>query len=161
MRKAFTLIELMIVIAIIAIIAAIAIPNLIEARKHGNEAAAVGALRTVTTAQSIFRESDRNRNGIFEYGALSDLGGANLVDTVLSAGTKQGYTFTVTAGDAATGAGTEYVWYATCDPVVQGSTGDRYFGTNQGGVIYFSNTGTVTFQNTDNAINNGTAIGGR
>ena len=56
LQKGFTLIELMIVIAIIAIIAAIAIPNLIEARKGSNEAAAIGAMRTLTTAQALFRE---------------------------------------------------------------------------------------------------------
>lgn len=63
----FTLIELTIVIAIIAIIAAIAIPNLIEARKGSNEGAAIGALRTISTAQSLFREGDKDGNGVLDY----------------------------------------------------------------------------------------------
>src|SRR5438046_5979831 len=87
----FTLIELMIVIAIIAIIAAIAIPNLIEARKGSNEAAAIGALRTIGSAQHIFQSADKDKNGIFDYAtALDSLGVAHLVDPQLATGTKQG-----------------------------------------------------------------------
>jgi prepilin-type N-terminal cleavage/methylation domain-containing protein len=63
----FTLIELTIVIAIIATVAAIAIPNLIEARKGSNESAAIGALRTLTTAQALYREGDKDNNGFFDY----------------------------------------------------------------------------------------------
>lgn len=88
-RSGFTLIELMIVIAIIAIIAAIAIPNLIEARKAGNEAAAIGTCRTAATAQALFREGN-NGDGFLPLGGLGDAG---LVDQPTAAGAKNGYYF--------------------------------------------------------------------
>ena len=136
----FTLIELMIVIAIIAIIAAIAIPNLIEARKGGNESAAIGALRTISTAQSLFREGDKDGNGTFDYATSTAqlFSNGNLIDSVLGAGTKQGYVFTVRSPDRA------FVWSAQADPVTVRKTGDRYFFVDESGVIRFSTTTTAT-----------------
>ena len=63
----FTLLELMIVIAIIAIIAAIAIPNLKDARKAANEASAISALRALHSAQTVYREQDKDGNGTLDY----------------------------------------------------------------------------------------------
>ena len=133
MKKAFTLIELMIVIAIIAIIAAIAIPNLLEARKHGNEASAVGSLRTINASQAIYLE----RNAAQIYGDLTGLAADGYVDAVLGAGSKQGFIFAVPTNS-------QYAYTATGDPADPGNTGDRYFFTNQAGVITFSNTTTAT-----------------
>lgn len=138
MKRGFTLIELMIVIAIIAIIAAIAIPNLIESRKHSHEAAAIKALRTIISAQSLFREGDKEGDTLYDYGTLTELGNADLIDTVLRSGTKQGFTFASSAGTVAT----EYIFYGVANPQVPGSTGDRSFATNHMGVIYYT-TGVV------------------
>jgi prepilin-type N-terminal cleavage/methylation domain-containing protein len=144
-KKGFTLIELMIVIAIIAIIAAIAIPNLIEARKHGNEAAAVGALKTITTSQSLFREGDKENDQNFDYGSLAELSGQQLIDGVLGSGTKQGYFFACSYGSTTS----EFLWYATANPAVPGTTGDRYFATNQAGVVFYTQTATITLNSVD------------
>lgn len=74
----FTLIELMIVVAIIAIIAAIAVPNMLAARISANETAAISILRTISTAQAQFQRAayaDEDRNGVGEYGYFAELGG--------------------------------------------------------------------------------------
>ena len=145
-QKGFTLIELMIVIAIIAIIAAIAIPNLIEARKGSNEAAAIGALRTLTTAQALFREGDKDKDTTLDYATtMGELKTANLIDGVLGSGTKQGYVFTV--GSAG---GAQFTWSATASPASPGKSGDRYFFVDESGVIRFATTAVAT--STDTAI---------
>ena len=147
-NKGFTLIELMIVIAIIAIIAAIAIPNLIQARKHGNEASAIGALKTIATSQAIFREGDKERDGNLDYGMLSELNnpgfttaGASggLIDSVLGSGTKQGYIFQACYGFNTS----EFLWFAVANPAIAGTTGDRYFSSNQAGVIFYSTSSNL------------------
>src|SRR5438445_5489578 len=86
--RGFTLIELMIVIAIIAIIASIAIPSLLSARKHGQEASAIGALRTVNTQEVLFKDGDKEQDGDNDYGMLSELSNTGLIDSVLGSGTK-------------------------------------------------------------------------
>src|SRR5499426_4212981 len=67
MKKGFTLIELMIVIAIIAVIAAIAIPGLLAAQRSSNERNASTSLKTVTTAESDFRSNDRDGNRVNDF----------------------------------------------------------------------------------------------
>ena len=91
----FTLIELMIVVAIIAIIASIAIPNLMAARLAANETSAVSTLRSITSAQSQFQRAlyaDENRDGQGEYGYMAEMGG-----TVFVRGTTRKATATLSA----------------------------------------------------------------
>lgn len=132
-NKGFTLIELMIVVAIIAIIAAIAIPSLMRSRISANEAAAIGAMRTISSAQSSFQSSvalDADADGVGEYGTLAQLSATNppYIDTALGTGTKGGYTFV-------TGALTETTYTVNADPITANTTGIRTFFLDQSGVI--------------------------
>jgi prepilin-type N-terminal cleavage/methylation domain-containing protein len=143
-RKGFTLIELMIVVAVIVIIAAIAVPNLLRARLAANESAAVGALRTISSAQHTFQGStgaDVDGDGIGEYGTLVQLSNAvpAYVDDVLGGGSKSGYFFAVTlAGNPLQD---EVLWEATAFPMNKGRTGNRTFYIDESGVIRGSDIG--------------------
>lgn len=149
-QKGFSLIELLIVVAIILIIAAIAIPSFLNSRMSANEASAVGSLRAITTAETAYSSTYPN----IGYSALlSDLaeGAASpciatpvqacLIDAVLASGSKSGYTITYTQ-DASSTPSVGYQIIA--NPMTWNATGRRSFFTNQPGVIRFSATGPAT-----------------
>ena len=143
-QKGFSLIELLIVVAIILIIAAIAIPNLLRSRMAANEASAVGSLRTLNTAAVQYNTT----YGIGFPAALTDLGpaatatstAADLIDSVLASGTKSGYTFTWSGGGD--------TYNITGAPTTVGTTGQRTFYTDQSGVIRGDATGTADANST-------------
>ena len=141
-KNGFSLIELLIVVAIILIIAAIAIPNLLKSRMAANESSAVGSVRTLNTAQITYQNSCPATGFSASIGELSSgtlcAGGANIIDNVLGSGTKSGYTFS-TLGKT----GTPTTQYDTlANPLTLNVTGVRYFYSNETGVIR-GNTGGV------------------
>ncbi len=144
-QKGFSLIELLIVVAIILIIAAIAIPNLLRARMAANESSAVASIRTINTAMVTYNSSYPT---VGYATALANLGGtanpcvsgpanACLIDSVLSAGIKSGYTFNA-SGQGGTPA-TQY--FAAGTPTTPSQTGVRSFCSYEDAVVRVQSAG--------------------
>ncbi len=133
-NKGFTLLELMIVVAIIAIIAGIAMPNLLRTKMAANEAGAIQSLRTLVSAQDLFR----NTQGLNRYGTLTELRDAvpPCVDGALGSGTIGGYT----VSDA--GAPGSDTWGAVALPNTVGATGNRGFFVDESGVLRYTVDGS-------------------
>jgi prepilin-type N-terminal cleavage/methylation domain-containing protein len=146
--KGFSLIELLIVVAIILIIAAIAIPNLLRSRIAANQASAVGSLRTLNTAEITYSStfnvgfsSTMTYLGPGAAGANPTSTAAGLIDSVLSTGAKSGYDFAYTAGSADS-SGRINTYSFTAIPITS-STGTNYYFTDQSGVIRQNSTTTA------------------
>ncbi len=147
-QKGFSLIELLIVVAIILIIAAIAIPNLLRSRMAANEASAVGSIRTINTAEVTYSTTYPS----IGFATLTQLGGAAtgcataatsalacLIDQSLASGTKSGYSFVATT----TGTAPFVQYTATGVPTVVGQSGQRGFYSDQSGVIRYDAAGAI------------------
>ena len=123
-KGGFTLVELMIVLAIIAIIAAFAIPNLMKSRMSANEAGAIGVLRTLVTAEATYM------NRWNRYGTLKELNDEELIEDPIVAGSKSGYYY----GEITTGA--QYAYCFGALPHEDGRSGSKEYVTTHAGTIY-------------------------
>jgi len=153
----FTLIELLVVVAIVGILAAIAIPGLLRARMSGNESAAIGSMRAITSAEAAYASAAGGGGFAVKLAVLAAAcpgtsQGFISPDLSTDPSTKTGYTIALadstigTAADAAddcNGKKSRKGYYATAVPINLGTTGQRGFSTAALGSIFFTSDGTA------------------
>ena len=132
-RGAFTLIELLIVIALISILAALAIPNIISARKGGYESVAISQLRTIVGAEQVYKA--RNLGGAGQYGTIAEMEAHSLLEFPAAGAPylKSGYIFTDIV------APTDFSWCIGAEPDFGQQSGDRDFVASSDGFIRYQN----------------------
>ena len=151
-KRGFSLIELLIVVAVILIIAAIAIPNLLRSRIAANEASAVGSLRTLNTSEVTYNTTYPGVGFACSFGVLgppssgaaASSSAAGLIDSNLAGGIKSGYSFAFVNTTCTPSAGVNTSYDIGASPQSPGVTGQRYFCSDSSGVIQFNASAAIT-----------------
>lgn len=133
--SAFTLMEIMIAVAILSVLVMLAIPNFLRTRMVSNETAALASLKTIYNACQLYYAN----NSDTYPSTLEDMSTSNppYIDSVLAGGRKQGYLFVYSSADADH-------FTVNANPISPGRTGERYFYMNEAGTIHSSQSGAAT-----------------
>ena len=156
LEKGFSLIELLIVVAIIMIIAAIAIPDLLKSKQAANEASAVGSLRTINTAEvtyaSTYNTGYSRTLSVLAPGPVSSPTSAGLIDSVLAAGVKSSYRFYYVSCPATPGPDTGTMTNGACTVVsTYQLVGNPTGGVGSGNFYYTDASGVIRQNDSTNA----------
>jgi prepilin-type N-terminal cleavage/methylation domain-containing protein len=137
-RRGFTLVEIMIVLAIVMTLATLVISSVLRARHNANEMAAIAATKTIVTAcQNYYANTLPHTYPASLLDLISPQSDPPYIDSVLAGGTKQGYRFTYTFVDSES-------FTLNADPAVVGKTGTRYFFANESGIIKANQSGQAS-----------------
>jgi type IV pilus assembly protein PilA len=154
-ESGFSLIELLMVVAVILVIAAIAIPNLLRARISANEASAASSLRALNAAQITYESTYPTVGYATSLSSLSGVScappgstGSCLIDTLLASGSKSGYSFTLTGTSGTPNGAYQFI----AAPLTPNQTGVRYFCSFADAVVRVSGGTISTCSNSVNPL---------
>lgn len=137
-KRGFTLVEIMIVVAIVMILATLVVSSVLRARHNANEVAVVAACKTVTTAcQNFYANAIPHTYPTALTDLIAPVSNPPYIDSVLASGTKQGYIFTYEFIDAES-------FTLNADPAFSGKTGTRHFYVDELGIIKANHGGQAS-----------------